>query len=73
MTKDGHILRYGDTFTLTVNGGTVTYSPLNYCKNVLPDSTASPDEAQNQQDENLQNVVKALYQYWQAADAYFPE
>ncbi|MBQ2212144.1 MAG: hypothetical protein II410_04560, partial [Ruminococcus sp.] len=28
----------GDTFNLTVNGGTVTYSPLNYCKNVLPDS-----------------------------------
>ncbi len=63
----------GDTFTLTVNGGTVTYSPLNYCKSVLPDSTASPDEAQNQQDEKLQNVVKALYLYWQAADAYFPE
>ena len=63
----------GNTFTLTVNGGTVTYSPLNYCINVLPDSTASPDEAQNQQDEKLQNVVKALYQYWQAADAYFPE
>ena len=63
----------GNTFTLTVNGGTVTYSPLNYCKNVLPDSTASPDEAQNQQDEKLQNVVKALYLYWQAADAYFPE
>ena len=63
----------GNTFTLTVNGGTVTYSPLNYCKNVLPDSTASPDEAQNHQDEKLQNVVKALYLYWQAADAYFPE
>ena len=63
----------GDTFNLTVNGGTVTYSPLNYCKNVLPDSTASPDEVQNQQDEKLQNVVKALYLYWQAADAYFPE
>ena len=63
----------GNTFTLIVNGGTVTYSPLNYCKNVLPDSTASPDEAQNQQDEHLQNVVKALYQYWQAADAYFSE
>ena len=63
----------GNTFTLTVNGGTVTYSPLNYCNSVLPDSTASPDEAQNQQDEKLQNVVKALYQYWQAADAYFPE
>ena len=63
----------GDTFNLTVNGGTVTYSPLNYCKNVLPDSTASPDEAQNQQDEKLQNVVKALYLYWQVADAYFPE
>lgn len=63
----------GSTFTLTVNGGTVTYSPLNYCKNVLPDLTASQDEVQNQQDEKLQNVVKALYLYWQAANAYFPE
>ncbi len=52
----------GDTFTLNVNGGTVTYSPLNYCKNVLDDDTT---------DEKLQNVVKALYAYWQAADRYF--
>ena len=53
----------GDTFTLKVNGiNAVTYSPLNYCKNVIEDDT---------QNENLKNVAKALYLYWQAADSYF--
>lgn len=51
-----------DVFTLNVNGKAVKYSPLNYCKNVLADNT---------QDENLKNVVKALYLYWKAADSYF--
>ena len=46
----------------TVSGGSVSYSPLNYCKYVLAD---------NMQDENLQNAVKALYLYWQAAATYF--
>lgn len=54
----------GDIITLTVNDAEVKYSPLNYCKNVLADDT---------QDVKLQNVVKALYLYWQAADAYFSE
>ena len=63
----------GSSFTLSVNGGTITYSPLNYCRNVLAEAGATPDEAQNQQDEKLQNVVKALYLYWQAAQACFPE
>ena len=48
----------------TVSGGSVSYSPLNYCKYVLAD---------NMQNENLQNAVKALYLYWRAAAAYFPE
>lgn len=52
----------GDIITLAVNGAEVKYSPLNYCKNVLDDDT---------QDVKLQNVVKALYMYWQAANAYF--
>ena len=52
----------GNIFTLNVNGVTVSYSPLNYCKYVLADDT---------QNENLQNAVKALYLYWQAAAAYF--
>ena len=52
----------GNIFTLNVSGGTVSYSTLNYCKYVLADNT---------QDENLQNAVKALYLYWQAAAAYF--
>ena len=57
--KASHI---GDTIELNVNGATVSYSPLNYCKNVLDDPS---------QDENLQNTVKALYWYWQAALEYF--
>ena len=52
----------GKSLTLNVSGGTVSYSPLNYCKYVLADDT---------QDEKLQNAVKALYLYWQAAAAYF--
>ena len=60
----------GDVFRLNVNGTTVTYSPLNYCKNILTPSAATADEAQSQ-DEKLVNVVKALYLYWQAADSYF--
>lgn len=60
----------GDILTLHVNCGTVQYSPLNYCKNVLNSSDSTPDEAQAQ-DGKLVNVVKALYLYWQAADSYF--
>lgn len=53
----------GDIMALKINGNeAISYSPLNYCKNVLDDDTT---------DENLQNVVKALYAYWQAADQYF--
>ena len=54
----------GDTFTLNVGSGSITYSPLNYIANALNGGT---------EDENLINSVKALYWYWQAADAYFPE
>ena len=52
----------GKILTLNFSGGTVSYSPLNYCKYVLADNT---------QNEKLQNAVKALYLYWQAAAAYF--
>ena len=52
----------GKILTLNVSGGTVSYSPLNYCKYVLADNT---------QDGNLQNAVKALYLYWQVAATYF--
>ena len=53
----------GDNFTLKINGTyAVTYSPLNYCKNVLAGQT---------QNEKLQNVVKAFYLYWQAAKKHF--
>ena len=56
----------GNDFTVTVtageNSGTVIYSPLNYCYNVLND---------NQNSEKFQNAVKALYKYWQCADVYF--
>ena len=53
-----------DDFTVTVtsNGqsGTVTYSPMTYCY-----------KAQTSSNAKLANVVKALYQYWVEADAYF--
>ena len=66
--------RIGDTITLTVNGtGTATYSPLNYCKKVLALSTSTEDEAKNEKTLKLQNTVKALYWYWQAACDYFSE
>ena len=70
-TKDGYQIArirgikaadIGNIITLNVSGGTVSYSPLNYCKNVLANDT---------QNENLQNAVKALVLYWQAAAAYF--
>ena len=54
--------KIGDIYTLSVNGTNVKYSPLNYCKNALDGGT---------DDENLKNVVKALYHYWQAAADYF--
>nr|WP_316624637.1 hypothetical protein [uncultured Ruminococcus sp.] len=54
----------GDTFTLNVGSGSITYSPLNYIANTLNGGT---------EDENLINAVKALYWYWKAADAYFPD
>lgn len=58
--KSGDI---GKSITLTVNRtGSVSYSPLNYCKKVIEDET---------QDVKLKNVVKALWLYWEAADEYF--
>ena len=55
-----------DSFTLSVtvgeSGGSVTYSPMNYCYNTLNGDT---------EDENLINVIKALCLYSQAADSYF--
>ena len=47
--------------TVKVNGeDAVTYSPLNYCC-----------KAQSSSDPKLVNTMKALYNYWVAADAYF--
>ena len=50
------------SFTVTFTGGSVEYSPMTYCYNVLSGGST---------DGNLQNVCKALYQYAQAAKAYF--
>lgn len=50
------------TVTAGENSGTVTYSPMNYCYNVLNDDTQS---------DALQNVCKALYLYAAEADEYF--
>lgn len=53
----------GDILTLKINGSeAVSYSPLNYCRNVLTAPTATPDEAQAE-NESLVNAVKALYWY----------
>ena len=55
-----------NSFTLNLTagtaGGSVTYSPMNYCYKVLNGSTES---------ESLINAVKALYLYSQAAERYF--
>lgn len=54
-----------DNFTLTVsagnNSGTVSYSPMNYCYNVLNDNYTPAH----------QDVVKALYVFWTEAKTYF--
>ena len=56
-----------NSFTLQVSAGeasgSVTYSPVNYCYRALDGGTDN---------ENLINVVKALYLYAQTANAYFP-
>lgn len=58
----------GDDFTVSVRSdtarGTVSYSPMNYCYNVLSNE-AYKDNA------SLQNVAKAIYKYWQAARYFF--
>lgn len=60
-----------DIFTVNINGEySVTYSPMNYCKNVLTPSNATSDEPQ-EPNTKLMNLVKALYQYSQAANEYF--
>ena len=53
--------KLGTAQSVTVDGYTVSYSPLSYAYAVLKsDST----------DESLKNLVKALYLYEQAAEAY---
>lgn len=50
-------------FTVKVNGtGTVTYSPMTYCYKAANSETASG---------KLKNTVKALYNYWLAAETFF--
>ena len=60
--------KLSDSFTLKVTCnqrvGTITYGVLNYCYDVVNGGT---------DDENLINVVKALYLYAEAADDYFPD
>ncbi len=50
-----------ETGTIRTFHGSVEYCPLTYCYNVLNGGS---------DDENLQNVCRALYLYWQAAKAY---
>ena len=42
--------------------GSVSYSPMNYCYMALKSDTAT---------DALKDVVRALYNYWVAAEAYF--
>ena len=51
----------GNSIELEWKDGLVKYSPMNYCYNVVSGNY----------DENLKNVCKALYLYWQKAAAYF--
>ena len=48
-------------FTITFKGGSVKYNAMTYCYNVLNGGS---------DDENLQNVCKALYKYAQVAKIY---
>ena len=61
----------GDDFTLTVtageDSGSVTYSPMTYCYNVLDKNADSLDL----EIMKLQVAVMTLYWYWQEAAAYF--
>ena len=50
-------------YTVKVDDGCVRYSPMNYCKAVL----------EGDYGDDLKNVVKALYAYSQAAEAYFKQ
>lgn len=50
------------TLTAGKSSGHVIYSPMNYCYNALDGGTTN---------RRLQNTVKALYAYFQAAKAYF--
>ena len=50
-------------YTVKVDDGCVRYSPMNYCKAVL----------EGDYGDDLKNVVKALYAYSQAVEAYFKQ
>ena len=51
-----------NSFFLNINGNNyVSYSPMNYCYNVLNSDAY---------DEDLKNVMRALYKYWQTASDY---
>lgn len=58
----------GDDFTVSVSAddtqGTISYSPMNYCYNVLSNEAYADNT-------NLQNVVRSIYKYWQSAKYYF--
>lgn len=49
-------------FTITVGDGSVTYSPMNYCKTVLNGGSTYSSQ--------LKDIVKALYRFAEAANAY---
>ena len=51
-----------DNFTVTFEGGSVTYNAMTYCYNALNGGSASA---------RLQNVCKALYQFAEASKVYY--
>ncbi len=53
-----------NNFTLTFTGGSVTYNAMTYCYNVQNGGSSNA---------KLLDVCKALYQYAEAANAYFSE
>ena len=53
--------KLGDGITVTINSGSISYSPMDYCRGVLKVES---------HEREFKDIVKAIYRYWQAAENY---